>query len=100
LALALWNYSDPEVEGERKSFRMQLANPEVYKQEATIQVVDETRGNAVRRWNLMGSPQFPTLEQISELQRAAMLPAPETISLQEVINLDPHALALLEIFHV
>ena len=68
LILALWNYCDPEVEGEGKSFRIQLADPDVYKQEVTIQVVDGTHGNAVRRWNLMGDPQFPTREQISELQ--------------------------------
>ena len=100
LILALWNYCDPEVEGEGKSFRIQLADPDVYKREVTIQVVDETHGNAVRRWNLMGGPQFPTREQISELQRAAMVPKQETISLEDVINLEPQALALIEIFHV
>jgi len=100
LILALWNYCDPEVEGEGKSFRIQLADPDVYKREAAIQVVDETHGNAVRRWNLMGGPQFPTREQISELQRAAMVPTQETISLEDVINLEPQALALIEIFHV
>ena len=97
---ALWNYCDPEVEGEGKSFRIQLADPDVYKREVTIQVVDETHGNAVRRWNLMGGPQFPTREQISELQRAAMVPKQETISLEDVINLEPQALALIEIFHL
>ena len=100
LILTLWNYCDPEVEGEGKSFSIQLADPDVYKREATIQVVDETHGNAVRRWNLMGGPQFPTREQISELQRAAMVPTQETISLEDVINLEPQALALIEIFHV
>ena len=100
LILALWNYCDPEVEGEGKSFRIQLADPDVYKREVTIQVVDETHGNAVRRWNLMGGPQFPTREQISELQRAAMVPKQETISLEDVINLEPQALALIEIFHL
>jgi hypothetical protein len=96
LILALWNYCDPEAEGEGKSFRIQLADPDAYKREATIQVVDETHGNAVRRWNLMGGPQFPTREQISELQTAAMVPAQETISLEDVINLKPHALESLK----
>jgi len=100
LILALWNYCDLEVEGEGKSFRIQLADPDAYKWEATIQVMDETHGNAVRRWNLMGGSQFPTREQISELQTAAMVPTRETISLGDVINLEPHALALIEIFHV
>jgi xylan 1,4-beta-xylosidase len=100
LILALWNYCDPEIEGERKSFRIQLADPDVYKREATIQVVDETHGNAVRRWNLMGGPQFPTREQIAQLQTAAMLPTQEIISLENQINLEPHALALIEIPHV
>jgi xylan 1,4-beta-xylosidase len=100
LILALWNYCDPEAEGEGKSFRIQLANPDVYKREATIRVVDEAHGNAVHRWNVMGGPRFPTREQVSELQRAAMIPPQETISLDDVINLEPHALALIQIFHV
>ena len=29
-----------------------------------------------------------------------MVPTQETISLEDVINLEPHALALIEIFHV
>jgi xylan 1,4-beta-xylosidase len=100
LILALWNYCDPEAKVERKSFRIKLADPDAYKREATIQVVDETHGNAVRRWGLMGGPQFPTREQISELQTAAMVPKQDTISLEDIINLEPQALALIEIFHV
>ncbi|MBV9391536.1 MAG: glycosyl hydrolase family 39 [Verrucomicrobia bacterium] len=99
LILALWNYCDLGAEGEEKRFRIQLVEPELYRREVSFQVVDEIHGNAANCWSQMGSPQFPTREQISKLQTAARVPKHVTASLDDVISLNPNALALIEIIH-
>ena len=81
LILALWNYCDPEAEGEEKSFRIQLADQDAYKREATIQLVDETHGNAaaagiswaVRSFQL--DNKFPSCKQRQWFRRRRQSPS-------------------------
>ena len=65
------------------------------------QVNGET-GSATPAWKAMGSPKYPTREQIQNLREAAELPAPEVRSLPAgstvpvSITLPPNGIALLE----
>lgn len=65
------------------------------------QVNGET-GSAQPAWKVMGSPKYPSSEQIQKLREAAELPAPETRPLPDgsalpvSITLPPNGIALLE----
>jgi xylan 1,4-beta-xylosidase len=68
---------------------------------ASITRVDETSGNLLRAYEAMGSPAYPTVEQIAELKRKSELAAPEIIPLnshnQITVVIPPNGVALLEL---
>ena len=92
LAIVLWNYSAPEVEGPPRSFRLQVigAAPKF-----RVTIVDRQRGNALAAWIAMGRPPFPSPEQLQKLKKAAALP-PAVPFTGDVLTLPAHALALIE----
>jgi xylan 1,4-beta-xylosidase len=62
--------------------------------------VDQEHGSPLPAYQKMGSPQFPSREQIVALRKAAALPASqdEAIKGNELnITLQPHALAIIEV---
>jgi xylan 1,4-beta-xylosidase len=42
-----------------------------------VQVLDATHGNFAVAYQRMGSPRYPTGQQLQELQKSATLPAPD-----------------------
>ena len=64
--------------------------------------VGGTIGSAIPAWQAMGSPQYPTRDQIEQLRRSAELPRPENLALNTgeaprlTITLPPNGIALLE----
>jgi xylan 1,4-beta-xylosidase len=65
-----------------------------------IQRVDETHGNPFPAYRAMGSPKYPTQEQIAALNKASALAAPEQRTLDKSIlhlTLPVNGLAVVEV---
>ncbi len=80
VVVALWNYADPGTPGAVRSVRLEVRNGHARK--ATVQVLDRTHGNVLAAYVRMGSPQYPSQEQLRELRTAATLPAPTEMALE------------------
>ena len=101
LAIAAWNYAAPGEPGESRQLRLEITGADGPRH-ARIQIVDPHHGSALQAWEAMGSPAFPTPDQIQQLRAIAALPdatmqdlagEPMRVSL----TLAPHALALVQI---
>ncbi len=97
-AIAVWNYAEPNEKGGIKTFELNFTGKNV--KHALIYRVDDEHGNARRVYLNMGSPRYPTEEQIRGLRNAAQLPPPDQMRIQEqrlTISVPAHGLALIEI---
>src|SRR5690242_3687225 len=69
LALAVWNLVDPDKSGSpvhlRLIFNQALANAPV-----DMSLVDDNHGNTLAAYRALGSPQYPTKEQIRKMNAA------------------------------
>lgn len=72
-AVMLWNYHDEDVEGQPENVQVQLDGIPAKKVTLTQYVVDKQHSNSYEVWKQMGSPQQPTPEQISQLEKAGQL---------------------------
>jgi xylan 1,4-beta-xylosidase len=100
LVIATWNLTTPEqATGAARTvtFHFQhLASGS----RAYISRVDHDHGDPRPAYAKMGSPRYPTLAQVSELRKAAALPAPEIQDLrsgQLTISIPPQGLVLIEV---
>jgi xylan 1,4-beta-xylosidase len=98
LVIAAWNMVSPGAEGPPKDVTL------VFRQKAPAQVdiyhVDPHHGDSQRAYQAMGSPQYPTQEQIRQLRAAAQLPPPEVHDLKNgsvTIQIPANGLVLLEL---
>ncbi len=103
LAIAVWNYSPPGEQGPAKSVKLEFKNLKDRKH-VRIHYVDGNRGSALRAWEAMGRPLFPSREQQQALRMAAELPPAEerVLAVQDgqastQIELPGHCLALIEV---
>src|SRR5258706_3233013 len=91
LVLALWNYSPPDGTGDKytppgpsgaaKHFVLSFKGlPK--EAHAIAWRLDREHGNAVRAFDGMGRPAFPSRQQIKELRAVAKLPAPQALVLR------------------
>ena len=78
--LAVWNYSAPEEPGAPKTVSLQLKN--IKARRAVISRVDRDHGDVHPAYEKMGSPRYPTMAQIKDLQHAAELGQPESVKVQ------------------
>jgi len=99
LVLAVWNLVDHDKSGSplhvRLAFNHVPANAPV-----SFSVVDEAHGNALAAYRALGSPQYPTKEQIRKINAATALPEPDRRHLDGNhldLELQVNALALIEI---
>ena len=101
LAIALWNLMSPRKTGSAKTFRLEF-DQVADRAEVRISRLDDTHGNTLTAYRAMGSPQYPTPEQVARLNAATKLPEPQRTHLagrQLDLELDPNALVLIEISH-
>jgi xylan 1,4-beta-xylosidase len=91
-----------ESTGQARNFRLKLNGMEG--RSITISHVNGQVGCAIPKWQQMGSPRYPTPDQIAQLRAAAELPKPEVRPLESFrpnaeisVELPPNGLALLEI---
>jgi xylan 1,4-beta-xylosidase len=98
IVLALWNYR--EVGAPAAAIRrVSLSFVHTEAQTAQIQIVDGEHGNFSGAYLRMGSPRYPTRQQIEELQTAAALPPPVSRALEPrnslSLEIPPDALVLV-----
>jgi xylan 1,4-beta-xylosidase len=92
LAIALWNYSDPDgtgaaytpptaTPGPSKSFTIKLAGVPA---NAPIQItrLDGDHGNVIKAYDAMGRPPFPSFLQTAALKAAGQAAPPESATLK------------------
>ena len=98
LVLALWNYSPPGEAGAAQTFMLQFKNTRAT--HATVSLVDRDHVDVRPAYAKMGSPQYPTKDQIEALRKAAQLPAPESRVLKNAeltLTLPAQGLAVIEL---
>ena len=95
LVIALWNYAEPGQVVSPKTFALQVANAKWKKYR--MQFVAPGSGSALEAWKTMGSPAFPTKDQIEKLRQASEMLPVRTYPLTEPIILGPQSLAVLEL---
>jgi xylan 1,4-beta-xylosidase len=101
LAIAAWNLVDPDKQGGPTSMDLTISHvrPDA---EVSIQRVDDDHGNPLKKFAALGSPLYPTPEQVKEMNTASTLPAPEQAKLKNgklSLQLAKNALLLITIRH-
>lgn len=111
-AALVWNLADVQqapgipgassarnVIGERKLLNVRLRGARAG-QTVRVSYVDQDRGSPYPMWRRLGSPQYPTQEQMTSIRQAAELAAPETKILNAngalTLDLPPEGVALIE----
>ena len=89
-----------EQKGEAQNLVLALEGVHSHRR-AHITRVDQNHGNLARAYQEMGSPAYPTVDQITELKRKCELAPPEPVSLnaqkQIGIAIPPNGIALIEL---
>ncbi|MGA8089011.1 MAG: glycosyl hydrolase family 39 [Terracidiphilus sp.] len=101
LVVAAWNLVDMDKLAQGSTLTLHLHFKGVSSPaEVSIARVDEEHGNPMTLYRAMGSPRYPTLKQVTALNEASALPAPEKTTLtdgQMDLTLPVNGLALIEI---
>ena len=101
LVLAAWNLVDMDKVAQGKPIRVRLQVAGVPADaKVAIERVDEMHGNPLRAYAAMGSPTYPTREQVAQMNKASALPKPEQNTLkngQLELTLPVNGIALIEI---
>jgi xylan 1,4-beta-xylosidase len=98
LVLAVWNYADSGQPGSPKAISLSFKGTNA--RQALISRVDSEHGDVHSAYEKMGSPRYPTQQQIQELRQAAELPAAERQSLKNgelKLTLPADGLAVIEL---
>jgi xylan 1,4-beta-xylosidase len=99
LAIAVWNLVDPEIKGSEKTVRLSFRN---VPDSASVRVsrVDDDHGNTLAAYRKLGSPIYPTEDQVNQMNAATALGPPEQRRLEGgslELHLQVNALVLIEI---
>jgi xylan 1,4-beta-xylosidase len=99
LVIAAWNLVEPAATGADKTFSFDLKG--VFpKAHVTIRRVDAAHGDTLSAWKKMGSPRYPTQQQIAALKQASEIGPPETRTLHDnqlSLTVPQKGLAVIEI---
>jgi xylan 1,4-beta-xylosidase len=99
LVLALWNYRDARA-SDTMTRKVTLEVKHSGAATATVQSIDGEHGNVNVAYAKMGSPRYPTREQLAELRAAGALPAAATRALEGgtlTLEIPPDGLTLVTI---
>ena len=100
LAIAVWNYVDPSETGRARKYRLVFEHMGLSGAAVSISRVDEEHSNTLAAYRSLGSPQYPTEEQVRKLNALTALGTPTEAPLTGRdldIELGPNALVLLEV---
>lgn len=98
LVLAAWNLVAPGEVGPAKTISFELKGKKATK--AMVSRVDADHGDTLTEYQKMGSPRYPTKQQVQQLQKVAAESAPEAIPIKAgkfSINVPSSGLVLIEI---
>jgi xylan 1,4-beta-xylosidase len=96
--MAVWNLFLPEQKGVPKAVDV-VVDGLKGRTPVLVSRLDATHGSLLKTYSEMGSPVYPTRQQVAELRQAAELPPPETMYFESGrlnIEIPPQGLALLE----
>ncbi len=96
LELAVWNYGDQTKRGKIVSLHFQNINPH----RAWVWRLDAQHSDVRQAYAQMGSPRYPTQEQIEQLRDAAALTPPGNLSISDqslTVEVPVNGLALIEL---
>jgi xylan 1,4-beta-xylosidase len=100
IVLAVWGWIlSPEKPGESDTVHLHFKGL-TGTHTARVTIVDDAHGSPLPEYEKMGSPQFPTEQQVKKLKEAGALTAGKSMSFAGdtlTLKLGPHALALIEI---
>ncbi len=99
LVIALWNLVDPGKTSETKKIRLVFENVQ-NNAAAAVSRVDDEHGNTLAAYRALGSPRYPTEDQVQKMNAATKLPPPSQIHLEGNrldLDLEPNALVLVEV---
>ncbi|KDN54575.1 beta-xylosidase [Flavobacterium seoulense] len=77
----IWNYHDKDEILAAETVNVTINNIPAKKADVTIYLIDQNHSNSYEVWKKMGSPQNPTSEQITTLEKSGKL---ETISNKKI----------------
>ncbi|HEX4167793.1 MAG TPA: glycosyl hydrolase family 39 [Bryobacteraceae bacterium] len=98
LVAALWNLVDPGQTSRDQRIHLVFKNA-VHHEAVAISRVDNEHGNTLAAYRAMGSPHYPSEEQVARLNATTALPLPEQRYLagnELDVELEPNALVLIE----
>lgn len=72
-AVMVWNYHDDDLAAPSQSVELNIEKIPARSVSVTHYRIDSSHSNAYEAWKKMGSPQQPTREQISQLEKAGQL---------------------------
>ncbi len=103
LAIATWNYFEPEEKGINKQVKIIIKGNKKFNH-LRISLLDKDHGSALTTWEKMKRPMTPSKQQQAQLRKAGELPKPDVVNIAVgkdntvTLNLKPHSLILLEEF--
>ncbi|WP_291248360.1 beta-xylosidase [Flavobacterium sp.] len=83
--IMLWNYHDLDQLGIAEPVRVSISGVKARKVTLTHYTIDSQHSNSYEVWKKMGSPQNPTVEQITTLEKAGQL---ETVGNPQKLNVN------------
>ncbi|HYM79565.1 MAG TPA: glycosyl hydrolase family 39 [Candidatus Dormibacteraeota bacterium] len=98
LVVALWNMADPGAKGAPRALELKFEHAQVSSVKETR--LDPDHGDVHKAYEAMGSPRYPTREQIEKLRTAARLSPPEVHEVKNAsltLIIPAHGLVLLEV---
>ena len=93
LAVAIWNYAEPDQPGNAKTIQIQVKGGR--HRRYRVQLAGPGHGSALDEWVRLGKPAFPSREQIDRLLISSRMPPATEHSLADPIHLAPYELALV-----
>lgn len=97
LAVAAWNIAPPGQQGALQNVTFTFRGTDAKR--VKVSRVDPVNGNVANTYRALGSPRYPTEDQIRQLRAAAQLPTPQTFELRNgsfTIEIPAHGLVLIE----
>jgi xylan 1,4-beta-xylosidase len=99
ITVAIWNLVNPGSTGARKTVTVELKGVS-QDGHVTIRRVDAEHGDTLGLWQKMGSPQYPTQDQLEQLRTESRLAGPEFTDLvngKMTLELPVNGLAVLQL---
>ncbi len=97
LVIAAWNMADPGARVQEKEVEFKFEHARV--SSAQVTRLDSDNGDVHKAYEAMGSPRYPTREQIEELRSAAKLPSPRMLDMKNAsltLRIPSQGLVLIE----